>query len=50
MASDDPRDILDLTIDLANLYREESFTDLGAAAVRRLTPVTADGSPTSAVR
>jgi hypothetical protein len=45
VASDDPRDILDLTIDLGNLYREESFTDLGAAAVRRLTPVTADGSP-----
>jgi len=45
VASDDPRDILDLTIDLDNLYREESFTDLGAAAVRRLTPVTADGSP-----
>ena len=45
MASDDPRDILDLMIDLGNLYREESFTDMGAAAVRRLTPVTADGSP-----
>ena len=45
MASDDPRDVLDLTIDLGNLYREDNFTDAGAAAVRRLTPVTADGSP-----
>ena len=44
MASDDPRDISDLTIDMGNLYREENFTDLGVANVRRLTPVTADGS------
>lgn len=45
MASDDLRDILDLKADLANLYREETFTDLGVATVRRLTPVTADGAP-----
>jgi hypothetical protein len=45
VASDDPRDVLDLTVDLGNLYREENFTDLGVASVRRLTPVTADGSP-----
>lgn len=43
MASDDPRNVLDLSIDLGNLYQEETFTDLGAAAVRRLTPVTASG-------
>lgn len=45
MASEDPQNILDLKIDLQSLYREETFTDLGAATVRRLTPVTADGSP-----
>ena len=45
MASDDPRDILDLRVDLDNLHREETFTDLAAATIRRLTPVTADGSP-----
>ncbi len=45
MASDELQDILDLKVDLGNLYREETFTDLGAATVRRLTPVTADGSP-----
>jgi hypothetical protein len=45
VASDDPRDVLDLTIDLGNLYREDNFTDAGAAAIRRLTPVTANGEP-----
>ena len=45
MASEEPQNILDLSIDLGNLYREETFTDLGAATVRRLTPVSADGSP-----
>ena len=28
-----------------NLYREESFTDLTYATIRRLTPVKIDGSP-----
>lgn len=28
-----------------NLYREESFTDLTFATIRRLTPVKIDGSP-----
>jgi hypothetical protein len=45
VASDDVRDILDLKVDLGNLYREETFTDLGVATVRRLSPITADGSP-----
>src|SRR5262245_55778556 len=45
VASDEPRDVLDLTIDLGNLYREDNFTDGGAAAIRRLTPVTANGDP-----
>ena len=34
----------DLTVDTENLYKEEVFTDLRAASVRRLVPVKADGS------
>lgn len=32
-------------IDLANLYRQETFTDLGLGTIQRLSPVTSDGSP-----
>lgn len=35
---------IDFTVDLDNLYREESFTDMKTGAVRRLVPVRADGS------
>ena len=31
-------------VDKDNLYLEESFTDLKSGSIRRLTPVTADGS------
>ena len=34
----------EISVDTANLHREEVFTDLQAASVRRLTPVKADGS------
>jgi hypothetical protein len=34
----------DLQVDAANLYREEVFSDLRVATIRRLTPVLADGS------
>jgi hypothetical protein len=44
VANEDPRRVRDLEIDLDNLFQEETFTDLGAATVRRLTPVKADGS------
>jgi hypothetical protein len=37
--------IADIKIDLNNLYREEAFTDLTFATIRRLTPVKIDGSP-----
>jgi hypothetical protein len=37
----------DLTVDLENLHREEVFTDLRAASIRRLTPVKGDGSTDS---
>lgn len=34
----------ELQVDQTNLYREELFTDLKVATVRRLTPVRPDGS------
>jgi hypothetical protein len=33
----------DLSVDTNNLYREETFTDLKVASLRRLTPITAEG-------
>lgn len=42
--STESKQTTDLTVDTGNLYREETFTDLRAASVRRLTPVSADGS------
>jgi hypothetical protein len=33
------------SMDATQLYREETFTDRRVGTVRRLTPVTADGSP-----
>ncbi len=38
------QDNLEFTIDRSNLYREESFTDLKAGNIKRLTPVHSDGS------
>ena len=35
---------IDFSIDRANLYKEESFTDLKVGNIRRLTPVKPDGS------
>lgn len=35
----------DLSVDIENLYREEVFSDMRAASIRRFTPVRADGSP-----
>ena len=33
-----------LKLDAGNLYREETYTDLRAGSIRKLTPVTADGA------
>lgn len=41
-------DPIDFNLDPDNLYREESYTDLKAGAVRRLIPVKLDGSPDDA--
>lgn len=37
----------EISVDKENLHREEVFTDLHAASIRRLTPVKADGSDDS---
>lgn len=34
----------DIAVDQQNLYREETFTDLKVASIRRLTPVTPEGA------
>jgi hypothetical protein len=36
--------VSDIKVDQQNLYREELFTDLKVASIRRLTPVKQDGS------
>ena len=41
MAEQDGKDI---QMDAANLYREESYTDLKAGSLRKLVPVKADGT------
>jgi hypothetical protein len=38
----------DVKVDKSNLYREESFTDLKVATIRRLSPIKEDGSPDDA--
>ena len=37
--------VTDVKIDSQNLYKEEAFTDLTFATIRRLSPVKLDGSP-----
>ncbi|MEM7410520.1 MAG: hypothetical protein AAF430_09840 [Myxococcota bacterium] len=44
--SQDPlQSLAEVKVDLANLYKEEVFTDLRIATIRRLTPVRPDGTP-----
>lgn len=45
MAADNAQTPAGLVVDVDNLYREESFTDLRSANIKRLTPVTASGEP-----
>ncbi len=45
MAADTPQTPATLTADADNLYREESFTDLKAANIKRLMAVTPNGDP-----
>ena len=43
MAEDQNHEI-EFSVNRQNLYREESFTDMKVASIRRLTPVKPDGS------
>jgi len=42
---EEPQGLGEFNVDCANLYREEVYTDLRVATIRRLVPVLADGSP-----
>ncbi len=44
MSSEAPKPIGEIAVDAANLYREETFTDLRVATLQRFTPVKPDGS------
>lgn len=44
MSNGNESKITNVTINSRNLYKEESFTDLTNATIRRLTPVTSDGT------
>ena len=35
----------EIKVDTANLYKEETFTDLQVATLRRMVPVKSDGTP-----
>lgn len=43
--ADDTLKLDKLEVDKTNLYREDVFTDLRVATIRRLTPIKPDGSP-----
>jgi hypothetical protein len=45
MSSPEPQKLSDMRVDAAYLYREEIFTDLKIATLRRMTPIKVDGSP-----
>ncbi len=42
--SKQPEKLSDVQMDVANLYREESYTDLKTGGIRKLVPVKLDGS------
>ena len=42
--ANEKNEALDFSVEKGNLYKEESFTDLKACSIRRLTPVKPDGS------
>jgi hypothetical protein len=45
LSTDEPQTIREIEVDASNLYREEIFTDLRVASIRKLTPIKPDGSP-----
>ena len=42
--SEERNPLADIKVDTANLYREESISDLKVATIRQLTPIKTDGS------
>ena len=44
MSSEEPKGVGEIEVDRANLYKEETFTDLRVATIQRLTPIRPDGS------
>jgi len=44
VSSDEPQTISDIQVDTANLYREEIYTDLKVASIRKMVPIRPDGS------
>jgi hypothetical protein len=44
MTATNSDDTLDFTIDKTNLYREEGYTDLKVASIRKLIPIHINGS------
>jgi hypothetical protein len=42
--STEPEKLSDVKMDTANLYREESYTDLKTGGIRKLVPIRVDGS------
>lgn len=42
--TEDPQPNADFSVDRANLYREETFTDLRVGTIKRLMPVRPDGT------
>lgn len=44
MSADEPQTVTEIEVDVSNLYREEIFTDLKVASIRKLIPIKADGS------
>jgi hypothetical protein len=45
VGENEQQSLSDIKVDAQNLYREESFTDLKVASIRRLNPIKSDGSP-----
>ena len=43
VSSETDKLIAEMQMDAANLYREESFTDIKVGSMRKLTPVKTDG-------
>ncbi|NOU35707.1 MAG: hypothetical protein HOO88_02890 [Kiritimatiellaceae bacterium] len=42
--STEPEKLSDVKMDMANLYREEAYTDLKTGGIRKLVPVKLDGT------